>query len=87
MIANLSYGPSFGTVREIEFARRQGKPVVVITQMPLLSLTAWDLMQAVDWETALLAVLEAVQEGRDIPPHGLAVLLGEVRREPPEDEE
>lgn len=76
VLANLSGpGRGFGTVREIEFARNQGKPVAVCAgDTPLISCFAHDVFQEPTLEASLMALIEAIRERQDAPPPGMMLL-------------
>lgn len=78
MIANMSGpGRGFGTIREIEFARLSGVPVVAIVNEPLDSLLAYDVYMAMDVDDALTTILEAANDIRQQQNrHPLFGLLG-----------
>lgn len=92
MIANCLDGFGFGTVREIEFAVSQHKPVVVMESAGLAqqSLMMHDVVVVEDWDTALQVALEEVQKLRGdqnmLP--GMQILrFGPHGIEPEEEEE
>lgn len=76
VVANLSGpGRGFGTIREIEFSVRLGKPTVVIGE--LKSLLTFDLDVVETDVEALNVALELIATGRSKPTGLRALLLGE----------
>lgn len=70
LLANLS-GPGwgFGTIREIEFARSQKKPVAVaLGDRDPVSLLLHDVAVAVDVDAALGSLVEMIRRNQDKPP-------------------
>lgn len=75
VIANLDGdGRGFGTIREIEFAVRIGRPVVVVGQLE--SLMQYDLEVVGRLDEALMTALELVAEKRDDRAFSLPSFLG-----------
>lgn len=56
----------FGTIREIEFARSCGKPVMVVSEQEPVSLMAYDVMYEEPPGHGLWRLLEAIKE-REAP--------------------
>jgi nucleoside 2-deoxyribosyltransferase len=52
---------AFGTIREVEFAKLQQKPVVVVSKDPVMSLSAYDLFQEDTMERGLARLVEVVK--------------------------
>lgn len=83
LIANLAgLGRGFGSIREIEFARMQQKPVAVIHSQedPIVSLLSYDLHLTTNIGDALEMLLLAIKERRDMP-RNLMIMMG---LQPPE---
>lgn len=87
VLANLrDRATAFGTIREIEFARLNNKPVVVVCPSPIMSLSAHDIYQEVDLVRGIERLAEVIKSRREAPDiHPLLMMLGLQRLEPDED--
>jgi hypothetical protein len=75
-----------GTIREIEWARLHGKPVVVVDISDRISdsLMAYDLLVADNVEQGLTLLLDAIREQRSVP-HPLMMLRKALEGEDDDD--
>jgi nucleoside 2-deoxyribosyltransferase len=78
VLVNQMYLKGYGTIREIEFARLQGKPVAVATKEKIEHLlAAYDLIVRHSLLDAAAALLEAIVKGRHTPSGPFVLMMGE----------
>jgi nucleoside 2-deoxyribosyltransferase len=67
---------AFGTIREIEFARAKGKPVVVVSPDIIHSLSAHDVFQEDTLERGLGRLVEAITDRLEAPAVHPMLMIG-----------
>lgn len=78
----------FGTIREIEFACRQGKPVAIVSAEAIGSLMTYDVGVYGSSAEALRELLTAIKEDRRLfrPPNAIILGMGHVEPEESDDD-
>lgn len=75
VLANLSGpGRGLGTIREIEFARMNRKPVAVVGDLDV-HYSAWDLLLKPTMDEGIQALMEEIHKNRQQQSHPMAFLL------------
>jgi hypothetical protein len=86
VLANLAQGPAFGTIREIEVARQQRTPVVIVDPGGEYedSLMTYDMAREESLESGLTKLLEKIAATREPQEHPM---LGIMLEHPHQEDE